>query len=211
MVMSRKGLSKFVRSINYFLFLGIIIVICDMVVFRHFLDYGYPRHYEEEDVLRYPVPYIEFTGKPDAKDHNEFGFRGKSLEDSNSSDYKIAFWGGSTGYFGDPTIAEVVEKELNEILEIDVFVANYSVVSSNHRQHLHGLIEYLPKYEPDLVIFYGGYNELVQTAYYDPRPGYPYNFFYRAETSPLIKLLVENSALIGEFDKLTAVHSLKSF
>jgi hypothetical protein len=80
-------------------------------------------------------------------------------------------------------------------------VANYSVVSSNHRQHLHGIVEFLPQFKPDLVIFYGGYNETLQNAFYDPRPGYPYNYFYRSETSPFAKLLLENSAIIGEIDK----------
>jgi len=86
------------------------------------------------------------------------------------------------------------------LLGIVVFMANYSVVSSHHRQHLHGIIEYLPPFEPDVVIFYGGYNETLQSAYYDPRPGYPYNYFYRSETKPFFKLLLENSGIIGEID-----------
>ena len=90
---------------------------------------------------------------------------------------------------------------------VNVFVANYSVTSSNHRQHLHGIPEYLPQFKPDLVIFYGGFNETLQTAFYDPRPGYPYNYFYRGETRPFVKLLLEKSALIGEIDKKTGVFS----
>ena len=94
-----------------------------------------------------------------------------------------------------------METEREKLLGDRVFGANYSVISSNHRQHLHGIIEYLPNFKPDLVVFYGGYNETVQSAIYDPRPGYPFNYFYRSETSPFIKLLLENSAILGEIDE----------
>ena len=149
-----------------------ILVVFDTIVLRLFLGYGYPRHYKEDNIKRFPAPYVMFTGKPNIRDHNEFGFRGASFKDADSNDLRIAFFGGSSGYNGNPSIAKVVEKELNKITNVDVFVANYSVTSSNHRQHLHGIIEYLPKYRPDIVIFYGGYNELIVTGKYDPRPGY---------------------------------------
>ncbi|MSP18944.1 MAG: hypothetical protein EXR74_05175 [Bdellovibrionales bacterium] len=51
-----------------------------------------------------------------------------------------------------------------------------------------------------MIIFYGGYNETAQSAFYDPRPGYPYNYFYRAETAPIIKLLLEGSPIINLID-----------
>ena len=148
---------------------------------------------------------MEFTGKPNTNDHNEYGFRGPSFKESKQNDIKIAFFGGSTGYLGNPPIPDIVKKELEKLTGLSVFVANYSVVSSNHRQHLHGIIEFLPQFKPDIVIFYGGYNETLQSASYDPRPGYPYNYFYRAETSALCKLLIDNSAIIGEIDKRIGV------
>ena len=178
-----------------------VIILFDVVVLHNLLGFGYPRHYKQENIERYPAPYVEFTGKPDAINHNEFGFRGHSFAESMPNDLKIAFFGGSTGYIGNPPIAKIVEKELEKLLGISVFVANYSVVSSNHRQHLHAIIEFLPPYKPDLVIFYGGYNETIQSARYDPRPGYPYNYFYRSETSPFYKILIENSAIIGAIDR----------
>ena len=93
----------------------------------------YPRHYEEENVLRYPAPYVEFTGKPNLNDHNEFGFRGSSFKESQPEDFKIAFWGESTGYKEDSPIAQRVKEELKKLTGINVFVTNYSIVSSNHR------------------------------------------------------------------------------
>ena len=193
--------------IGYLSYLVVVISLFDLLILNKLLGFGYPHHYEEETFQRYPAPYVEFIGKPDVGEHNEFGFRGPSFVESEPNDLKIAFFGGSTGYNGSPPIAGVIEKRLNALLGESVFVANYSVVSSNHRQHLHGIIEFLPDFRPDLVIFYGGYNDTVQGASYDPRPGYPYSFFYRSETGPFIKLLLQNSAIIGEIDKRTGILS----
>jgi hypothetical protein len=177
------------------------LVIIDVVVLKQFYGFGYHRDYKEDNIQRYPAPYVMFTGKPNTEGHNEFGFLGPSLKDAGTNDFTIAFFGGSTGYMGEPPIPTVIGNELNKILNENVFVANYSVVGSNHRQHLHAIVEYLPKFKPDLIIFYGGYNEIISPAYYDPRPGYPYNHFYRAETSPFMKLIIEHSSIIGELDK----------
>ena len=209
----QETLNKTKSIVGYLFYLIIVMTVFDVLILNKFLGFGYPRHYEEENIQRYPVPYVTFTGKPNVLDHNEFGFRFPSFEEAEPDDFKIAFFGGSTGYHGSPPIAKIIENELKRLLGESVFVANYSVVSSNHRQHLHGIIEFLPHFEPDLVIFYGGYNETIQSAFYDPRPGYPYNFFYRSETRPFIKLLLENSAIIGEIDKrigvFTGINKLK--
>ena len=205
-------LGRWASRVSYSVFLLAVVIASDVLVFNKLLGFGYPSHYDEE-VLRHPAPYVGFTGKPFARDHNEFGFRGPPLEQAKASDLKIAFFGGSTGYFGEPTIPTVVEATLKKLLNTSVFVANYSVVSSNHRQHLHGLIESFNATQPDLVIFYGGFNEMLGSSDYDPRPGYPYNHFYRAETGPLTKILIENSAIAAEIDKnfgiLSGISSLR--
>jgi len=203
--MKMQNVRKAISLISFIFYLVILISVFDVLVFRKCFRFGYPRHYEEENIQRYPAPYVEFIGKPNVRDHNEYGFRGPSFKESEPEDLKIAFFGGSTGQKGNPPIPKIVEMELEKLLGVSVFVANYSVTSSNHRQHLHGIIEFLPQFKPDLVIFYGGYNETMQSAYYDPRPGYPFNYFYRSETGPLIKLLIENSAIIGEIDKKRGV------
>jgi len=197
----RQYLSKAISIISYLLYIALIIIVFDVVVLHKLLGYGYPRHYNQENIQRYPAPYVEFTGRPNAAGHNEYGFLGPSLKQAKQNDLKIAFFGGSTGYQGDPPIPDIVKKELEKLTGLSVFVANYSVVSSNHRQHLHAIIEYLPQFQPDLIVFYGGCNETMQHAYYDPRPGYPYNYFYRAETSAFLKLLMEHSAIMGRLDR----------
>ena len=44
-----------------------------------------------------------------------------------------------------------------------------------------------------IFFFYGGYNETLHTAFYDSRPGYPYNFNVRNEMSPEEMFLIKNS------------------
>jgi hypothetical protein len=185
----------------YILYLLFIIIITDTVLFKHILGFGYPSHYEQENILRYPSPYVEFTGKPNVRDHNILGYKGKSFYDADSGAVKVAFLGGSTGYNGDPTISETIEKELKERWNENIFIANYSVVSSNHRQHLHMIVENVLLFKPDIIVFYGGNNETANYIHYDPRPGYPYNYFFRGELSSLRQILLKNSALLGELDK----------
>jgi hypothetical protein len=159
-----------------------------------------PEHYDKQNEQRQPAPYIEFKGAPGKLDHDRYGYRW--VPDTIDPDAtRIAFFGGSTGYQGDPPIPSLVESRLNQA-GFRTQVANFSVVSSNHRQHLHNILESRSLFKPDVVIFYGGYNETLQAAYYDPRPGYPYNFYYRNETSPLNQLLIRYSPTFFLIDKL---------
>jgi hypothetical protein len=200
-----QNLRKAISIVSYLFYLMVIIIFVDVLFLHYLLGFGFPRHSGQTAVERYPTPYLEFAGKPDTGVYNEYGFRGPSFKKAKPNDLKIAFFGGSTGYEGNPPIPDIVEKELEKLTGLNVFVANYSIMSSNHRQHLHAIIEYLPQFKPDIIIFYGGYNETLQSAMQDPRPGYPYNYYYRAQTSPLKKLLIENSAIIGTIEKSTGV------
>lgn len=166
-------------------------------------NFLYPSHYDISNLHRSPKPYIEFAGLPDALDHNEYGYRFNTK--NSEGDLNIAFFGGSTGYDGSPPIATLLEDLLREKFDgRKINVANFSVVSSNHRQHVHNIIESNQKFKPDIIIFYGGYNETAQTAFYDPRPGYPYNFFYRAETSSWKKILLEQSPIGNTINRVGA-------
>jgi hypothetical protein len=170
---------------------AVMLVVFDQIVVRHVLKIAFEGHLQQTSSLRQPRPYIEFAGQPGALDHNRYGYRWDA-DDVPQDAFRIAFFGGSTGYLGSPPIATLVQHRLERTLGRPVRVANFSVVSSNHRQHLHNIVESNALFKPDLVLFYGGYNETAQTAFYDPRPGYPYNFFYRGETSPIAKALLEN-------------------
>lgn len=183
--------------------LGVFIVWVSVDQAIRILDLGdvLPDHYDKQNLQRQAAPYIEFKGAPGKLDHDRHGYRWVP-EVVDPEALSIAFFGGSTGYNGQPPIALLVESLLNEQAGIKVQVANFSVVSSNHRQHLHNILESREIFNPDVVIFYGGYNETVQSGFYDPRPGYPYNYYYRNETSSLGKLLIRYSPTFYMVDKL---------
>jgi hypothetical protein len=179
-----------VAAITMFLF-----VITDVLIMRWMFGLGLP-YDEAEHLQRAPAPYIYFKGAPNALDHDQWGYRWVPQRVDTAA-LKVAFFGGSTGYWGNPPIARLLQDRLSERLSRSVAVANFSVVSSNHRMHLHNIIESRSMFLPDLIIFYGGYNETLLAAHYDPRPGYPFNYFFRDETDPFWKVLFRYSAIIG--------------
>ena len=164
------------------------------------IGFGYPQHYEQENIERFPNPSDSFRGKPNVRDHNSFGFRGDF--DDTQKGYNVAIFGGSTTYNGTPPIINLVVTKLeSEGISVDAF--NFGSVSSNHTQHVHRLLEFSDRFRFDLVIFYGGGNETLQYASYDPRPGYPYNFFFRNELAPWKQMLLRKSSILGTLDIYT--------
>ena len=156
---------------------------------------------DQGNILRKPYPYLMFKGAPYKLDHNHLGFR--ILDPITKSKINIALFGGSTGYLGDPPIIQLITSELNRNQgEIKYDAINFSVVSSNHNQHLHSLVENSDKYPIDLIIFYGGYNETLGTAFNDSRPGYPYNFNVRNELGPEKMLIAKHLVLFQIYENL---------
>jgi hypothetical protein len=186
---------------------GLLLLAMDFFVCRLILNWGFVPNSKESGEQRYAVPYLEFKGKPFALDHNEMGYRGKPIRQAPDSAFRILFFAGSTGYYGDPAIPELIRRKLAARWGKEVFVANCSVVSSNHRQHLHALVEEFMDTRADLVIFYGGYNENIQCLNYDPRPGYPFNYFYQHECPRWRLFLIRYSAILGEAEKRTGIIS----
>ena len=70
---------------------------------------------------------------------------------------------------------------------------------------MHRIIKYHDIFNFDFVVFYGGWNETIQYVNYDPRPGYPYNFFFRNDLSLIKKLILKYSSILGEFDMHTGI------
>ena len=162
---------------------------------------------------RYPYPYQMFKGKPNELDHNSKGYR--FSEDIPRTSLRVAFFGGSTGYGGEPPIADLLTKRISS-KDNQFYALNYSVVSSNHNQHLHSLIENFDarKKQFDLVVFYGGYNETAQTLTYpsDSRPGYPYNFYIRNEAPAEFQFFYKHSKLFRNFvDKSRYLEKILDF
>ena len=190
-----------IKNLSYVIF---ILIIFDQSI--KFIGFGIDRHWYNENIIRYKTPYDMFSNKPNILDHNSDGFRGPSLKKKiDNSYYSIAFFGGSTGYTGDPPIPEILSNNLtrNKIKNI---VFNFSSNSSNHNQHIHRLVKFM-NYKFDLIIFYGGNNESIQYLQYDPRPGYPYNFYMKNDLSEINIFLLKHSALIGLVEKYTGLIS----
>ena len=193
---------NFIKSFFVYFFSSLIVFIfLDFYVFK-FFGHGYPSSISEEKYERAPSPYDAFSGAPYYKDHNSLGFRGIEFKNNKKNNtIQIAFFGGSTGYNGDPPIINLVKKLLIEKnLEVETY--NFSSVSSNHNQHIHRLIKH-SNLNFDVVIFYGGGNETIQTYLYDPRPGYPFNFWARNEMDKLKYLLLKYSSIYAEYEKKT--------
>jgi hypothetical protein len=195
-----------IKKINFiFIFLFFFIsadVFCSIV-----FNYGK----EDEMFRRYPSPYDMFRGKPNQKFkfiNNSFGFRGDEIKDIKDKKLTIGFFGGSTGYNGKPPIIEIIA-DLFIKDGIPNRVYNFSSTSSNHSQHLHRLVEFM-EYPFDIIIFYGGGNETEGYYYYDPRPNYPYNFYYKNELNNFSKIILENSFFFYELDKLTGLISRRN-
>ena len=190
---------KIFKRISYAV---VLIILFDQTL--KFVGFGIDGHWYDEDDIRFESPYDMFSNKPNIYDHNIDGFRGPLLsQDINDEYFTIAFFGGSTGYSGNPPIPEILGINLfkNNIKNI---IFNFSSNSSNHNQHIHRLIKFF-NYKFDLVIFYGGNNESIQHLQYDPRPGYPYNFYMKNELSELKIFLLKYSAIIGMLEKYTGI------
>ena len=92
----------------YFLSSLILFIFLDFYVFKIF-GHGFPSSVSEEKFERSPSPYDMFSGKAYYNDHNSDGFRGEEFKNSKSDVFQIAFFGGSTGYNGDPPIDKLIE------------------------------------------------------------------------------------------------------
>ena len=193
--------SKNVKNFFVYFFSSIILIFfLDFYVLKLF-GHGYPASVIQEKYQRAPSPYDIFSGAPYYKDHNSLGFRGNEFKNNKENIIQIAFFGGSTGYNGNPPIIKIVENLIAK-KNIKVETYNFSSVSSNHNQHIHRLIKY-SDLNFDIVIFYGGFNETLQTYFYDPRPSYPFNFWVRNELDNYKYFLLKHSSIISEYEFYT--------
>jgi len=137
--------------------------------------------------VRLPKPYTMFGGKGQVLDLNPLGYRGKApLIPKGDSEFRVVMLGGSTVFNGEPPIAELLEDEFFENGQTDVKVYNFGVISSVSGMELARVVFELPEFKPDLVIFYNGGNDILHPWFWDPRPGFPFNFI-AYESNPLIE------------------------
>jgi lysophospholipase L1-like esterase len=157
-----------------------------------------PGEFFHQKAYRTPRPYIVFSGGSNADMPgnpkmlvdgeegasvylNELGFRieRKITKIKQKSETRVFVLGGSTVFNGNP-LANSVPGHLEYLFHKDghtqVRVYNFGAVSYVSGQELALLVHVLIDYKPDLVIVYDGGNDIHQPYFYDPRPGYPYNY-----------------------------------
>lgn len=145
-----------------------------------------------------PAPYIGFSGRPNTTftsdtpssmggtvqdasfTLNELGFRGKLPSKKKENEIRIIMIGGSAVFHGAPlsnSIAGQLELLFHKDGRKNVRVYNWGVVTFVSGQELTLLLHTVADYNPDLVIVYDGGNDVMLPYHFDPRPGYPYNWF----------------------------------
>jgi|GEM_PF-1596738 len=201
-----KILNKVVNIAAYLLIATLLCALIDVFVFNRMMDLGNSR-FRHNLVHKYIMAKHPYTGfieqRLAAGEPYSMYYNGTELYKNNENKIRIAFFGGSTSAYNDPekpdskNIPQYLEQKLKQKLNKDVVVLNYACGGAHHRQHLHMLLEFLPKFKPDIVVFYGGNNETVQYYEADPRPGYPMNFFYEAEFQTWKKFLIQYSAVLS--------------
>jgi len=153
---------------------------------------------KHNDIYHHPVPYVTFHGVPDSitttKDHmnqdetiaeiklNELGFRIEKalLKSKPPAEIRVFVLGSSTIFNGIPLTMSIpgqIETCFRKNGMDNVQVYNFGFVSSVSGQELSLLVHLLSSYEPDVVVVYNGGNDVCLPTNFDPRPGFPYNFF----------------------------------
>ena len=176
---------------------------------------------------REPRPYFMFGGPTDGRTVtllpqlddgsgrpirlNAEGFRieREIVNPKPADEVRIFVLGGSTVVGGRPasaTIPAVIEAHLQANGLPQARVYNFGVASFVSGQELSLLVHRLIDLQPDLVIAYDGGNDFFSPWFYDPRPGYPFNFVAWEEAinelsntgnrSKTIASLAQDSALL---------------
>jgi len=106
-------------------------------------------------------------------------------KEKSQEEYRIVMLGGSTVVLGNPSIPTLLTEEFHSNGYLNVNVYNFGVTSAVSSQELMTIVTEVIDLSPDLIIQYDGVNDIYHPLYYDPRPGYTYDFM-AYETSPLL-------------------------
>ncbi|AUN98416.1 hypothetical protein C0V70_09925 [Bacteriovorax stolpii] len=127
-----------------------------------------------------PRPYVMATGRPGSPIyndfHNELGYRGHlPVLPKPSDEFRVIVLGGSTVHFNKVDIPRYIEAAAHkEAIGKNLKAYNFGIASSVSQQDLVRLVTDVIEYDPDLVIHYGGGNDVF--AVVDPRVNYPHRF-----------------------------------
>jgi hypothetical protein len=180
------------------IFLRVMIVILPLLIFDYVSSFFWSHHRSDIErkfsvaVERHPKPYVMFGGVKngaisESEQLNDLGYRGAAPSNPKPlNEFRIFMLGGSTVFAGEPPIAVLLEEEFRKNGRENVKVYNFGVVSSVSGMELARILFEISDFQPDLIIFYNGSNDILLPLMRDPRPGYPFNFIVY-ENNPLLE------------------------
>ncbi|MEW6144877.1 MAG: SGNH/GDSL hydrolase family protein [Thermodesulfobacteriota bacterium] len=178
--------------------------------------------------LYYSHPYISYEMKPGYSipgevTINSLGYRGEEFDAVKSPGvYRIVALGGSTTYgiglADDETYPYYLQKELRERLGTDkIEVINAGLVSATTAESLSRFLHKILPLDPDMVIFYEGYNDLpprmfdgFSDDYYHFRKN-PQNHFSLLSNSLLYRLAASGFRATLHYPNTTLLSEIWKF
>lgn len=139
----------------------------------------------EDPDFRQGVPYIMFAGQPNGEIESfnirlsPLGYRDNVPMPKPANEYRIIMLGGSALFQGTPrdfSIVGALENTLHEQGYSQVKIYNWGVYSTVSGQELAALVFRVVDFAPDMVVVYDGSNDLTEPYFFDPRPGYPFDY-----------------------------------
>ena len=130
-------------------------------------------HYPVQE-FRQPIPYLMFAGQPNTGDLNALGYLGSVPALPKKDEFRVLVLGNSTLYIS--TIVPTLQKLARTNGFPKATFYNWSVPSQVSGMEVSTIFHRGLNYQPDLIVLYDGQLDFGAPVYYDPRPGYPFNF-----------------------------------
>ncbi len=140
----------------------------------------------------HPAPFVQFSARPRGRHadgaaarrplRDAWGFPNAAVPSVRKSEGEIRiFVLGDGDLLGsadlESTVPALLERALRGAGAPTARVYDFTVVSASARQMAALLFHKLVDHQPDLVMVCSGGGDFANAHRYDPRPGYPFNFF----------------------------------
>jgi hypothetical protein len=125
------------------------------------------------------LSYLGFLGAPNSKkttfEINENGFRDSAIKPRAPNEYRILILGGSAAWgWGASANRHTISGALQELLNEDSSGVSYRVMNGAYLawtslQERITLMEFYARFDPDLVISFTGFNDIISVQYGNSR------------------------------------------
>lgn len=139
----------------------------------------------EDPDFRQGVPYLMFAGQPNGEIESlnislsKLGYRDEVPMPKPVNEYRIIMLGGSALFQGTPRVSSIVgslEFSFSRQGYTNIRVYNWGVYSTVSGQELATMLFRAVDFAPDMIVVYDGSNDLTEPYFFDPRPGYPFDY-----------------------------------